>query len=719
MEKCLSLDLSVKGSKAFEFYIQPEFTRILSYVRNVTRTLYNENNKKTFRNTCLELASYLIKNKTPSRYYMHEKERWEGALKDRVKSHYKPLHEKFGGCFPIFDENDKKLLNLNYEAENFCEENKNKREDILSQCSNNRHTTSSNCDETCYNRINTYNEWIDNKQKYFKDNEWLVKKSCKNALNQFPKRSCNILDSKTFKKLHNRSPPLPSFTPGQHKIEEEKTSSQEVNRDAKDNLPNPQIPKEQTISVTQGEEAKRDQEIQQVRQPHPQVLSSTEPPGITDKSTEIQDSPSDQDEESEIVSQLKNKGPFPSGPNIPQSPDSQVSLAKHSSETSLLTDEVAVSSSNFPNSMEHPKILVEMFKKKKKIRRRQAKFLRLLVPSFSNNKNKYLTDVHLEYSIYNEEEIKKIKINEFTKNINLSNRKKERSKTIIELHMEVLEEFRKEEWENNKEEFLEICIDGITKKEYITNTNLANDKNIMENIKSSSDIKKQNIHWNKWIERHRNISEKLKNVDWFNNLKNEWKKELLYIQEMEELKKKCSNENYNTLYLEREKNLWKQWISKKAILIDQYLEQDCFKESSEDSHNTSDECLNEYTKSYVSLLNIEEFQHKENYEELYKYIKTKLLTKLGVLVFMTIFEECKKELNFENRESYLDSSINEWKTEEYSDKKQEITKNIIAYNFIDIENKKNYIFHSHIGKHCFSNEIEEYICEDDRCKFFC
>ncbi|SBS93962.1 STP1 protein [Plasmodium malariae] len=719
MEKCLSLDLSVKGYKAFEFYIQPEFTRILSYVRNVTRTLYNENNKKTFRNTCLELASYLIKNKTPSRYYMHENERWEGALKDRVKSHYKPLHEKFGGCFPIFDENDKKLLNLNYEAENFCEENKNKREDILSQCSNNRHTTSSNCDETCYNRINTYNEWIDNKQKYFKDNEWLVKKSCKNALNQFPKRSCNILDSKTFKKLHNRSPPLPSFTPGQHKIEEEKTSSQEVNRDAKDNLPNPQIPKEQTISVTQGEEAKRDQEIQQVRQPHPQVLSSTEPPGITDKSTEIQDSPSDQDEESEIVSQLKNKGPFPSGPNIPQSPDSQVSLAKHSSETSLLTDEVAVSSSNFPNSMEHPKILVEMFKKKKKIRRRQAKFLRLLVPSFSNNKNKYLTDVHLEYPIYNEEEIKKIKINEFTKNINLSNRKKERSKTIIELHMEVLEEFRKEEWENNKEEFLEICIDGITKKEYITNTNLANDKNIMENIKSSSDIKKQNIHWNKWIERHRNISEKLKNVDWFNNLKNEWKKELLYIQEMEELKKKCSNENYNTLYLEREKNLWKQWISKKAILIDQYLEQDCFKESSEDSHNTSDECLNEYTKSYVSLLNIEEFQHKENYEELYKYIKTKLLTKLGVLVLMTIFEECKRELNFENRESYLDSSIIEWKTEDYSDKKQEITENIIAYNFIDIENKRNNIFHSRIGKHCFSNEIEECLCENDRYKFYC
>ncbi|KAI4841148.1 hypothetical protein MKS88_000383 [Plasmodium brasilianum] len=354
-----------------------------------------------------------------------------------------------------------------------------------------------------------------------------------------------------------------------------------------------------------------------------------------------------------------------------------------------------------------------MFKKKKKIRRRHIKFLRLQVPSFSSNKSELFTDDRLEHPIYDDEEIiKKIKINELTKNVYLSKRKKDRSRTIIEVHMEVLEECRNEEWEKNKEEFLKICIDVFTKKEYKAYTNLTDDDLIIENIKSSYDITKQNILWNKWVERHRYLFAKLKKEDWYNNLKNEWKKELAYMHEMEVLNIKSSNENHKVRFLKREKDIWKQWISKKGPTIEQYLEQDLYKELEADLNKKS-ECVNEDTKNYVSLINVEELQYNENYEKLCEYIKKKLLTKLCILALMTVLEECKKEVNFENRESYLDSSINESKMEEYSDKKQEIIENTIEYNRHNLENTRNEEFHSNIGNDSFRNEIIDWIREDD------
>ncbi|KAI4834118.1 STP1 protein [Plasmodium brasilianum] len=218
-----------------------------------------------------------------------------------------------------------------------------------------------------------------------------------------------------------------------------------------------------------------------------------------------------------------------------------------------------------------------------------------------------------------------------------------------------------EDWENNKEALLEICIDELAKEDYRTNPNLTDDDLTKKNIKSSNDIKKQNIQWNKWIERYRNLSEKLKKEEWYNNLKNEWKKELAYIQGIEELKKKSSYENRKILFLEIEKDLLKQWISENCNIIEQYLEQEWLKVLTEKFKSISKECVSEETINYISLINIEELLHKENYKELYKYIKKKLLTKLYILVLMSILEECTKEVNFDNRESYLDSSINEWK----------------------------------------------------------
>ncbi|KAI4839072.1 hypothetical protein MKS88_002588 [Plasmodium brasilianum] len=138
-----------------------------------------------------------------------------------------------------------------------------------------------------------------------------------------------------------------------------------------------------------------------------------------------------------------------------------------------------------------------------------------------------------------------------------------------------------------------------------------------ENIKSSSDIEKQKILWNKWIERHRNISEKLNKV------------------------------------------------------------------LTEKLPSTSEECVSEETINYISLINTEKLQQKENYKELYKYIKKKIIDKN---VYSCSYVNIRRIYKRENTIEYINSNI---------------------------ENKRNKEFHTHIGKDSFRNQIEDCTGEDD------
>ncbi|SBS97291.1 STP1 protein [Plasmodium malariae] len=531
----------------------------------------------------------------------------------------------------------------------------------------------------------------------FKYEKGHIISTCNTAPSHFPTKQCNILEPTIFKtlpecKIMHLIEPLPSESKEETNDVQEKNQNT-VSVPSTDENPIKENVQNSPVDKTQSEQRTTvDQDVQRVSHSEFQEPLST---GLSHKpqnTREAHDSQTEQDANSKTPSQLETKSPISPSSDTLQHLVSQAPGATDSVETSSSYSEALVPSSSSVKYNGHPK---------------------LRVPSFSSNKSELFTDDRLEQPIYDDEEIiKKIKINELTKNVYLSKRKKDRSRTIIEVHMEVLEECRNEEWEKNKEEFFKICIDEFTKKEYNAYPNLTEDDLIIEIIKCSNDITKQNILWNKWIERHRNISEKLKKVHWINNLKNEWKKELAYIQEMEVLKIKSSNENQKVLFLEREKDIWKQWISKKGPTIEQYLEQDLYKELEADLNKMS-ECVNEDTKNYVSLINVEELQYNENYEELCKYIKKKLLTKLCILTLMIVLEECKKEVNFENRESYLDSSINESKMEEYSDKKQEIIENTIEYNSNNLENTRNEEFHTHIGNDSFRNEIVDWIREDD------
>ncbi|SBT85665.1 STP1 protein [Plasmodium malariae] len=188
---------------------------------------------------------------------------------------------------------------------------------------------------------------------------------------------------------------------------------------------------------------------------------------------------------------------------------------------------------------------------------------------------------------------------------------------------------------------------------------------IMENTKSINNIEKQKILWNKWVKEHK-----------------------------------------------KEKDLWKKWISKKHMIIEQYLQQKWFDEFTQEFLNMSDEYVNEESKNNISLLNSEELQSKECYEELYSYIKKKLIAKMCIL-FMMVLEDCKTEDFIKNEESHLDNSINDWKTDSNLGRKSDAPKQVIHVNATALEHRKNGQIRAQIGQKSFRQEIEEWIKEDD------
>ncbi|KAI4839622.1 hypothetical protein MKS88_002179 [Plasmodium brasilianum] len=677
MEKCFSSHISVRGTSFFRFVRDQYFKNITKNIIKKTSSLNNENNKEEFRKKCLDLANYVIHNKVAPSYY--NQVIWERAIKGWTQSHYEKLN-KYGGCTFILEEKDKKILELKYEEVDFCE---------------------------------MKNEYLEEIKRLSKKSKDSYRYSSKYKLQPREGESENVqIVSQTKDKEKKRESPVSHDSPEQAEPTEG-VATNLMNHDTKHNQ----------------HEEKNKEEPEPPSAPDVQTQAHLS--SIESHSNEVEAN-SENSLQSPTQAVFSNSQPSPevSGESVPRAPvlldikpenASESTLSSPISKSlpsSLISTIPSVTSGNSSNKYISSILytLMGQLKKKKKIKRRQTKFLKILIPSHSDRKKEFLNHNHLEHPYYDDEEItKKIKILEHNmiKNLHESKQKKKRSKTIIEVHMEVLQEWKNEEWNYKKGEFLEICLEVFTKKLYGLYPNLTNDELITENIKSSSDIEKQKNLWNKWIERHRNISEKLNKVDWYNNLKNEWKQEKFYIKEMEELKNISSNKNQYNLFLEKEKNLWKKWISKKAEIIEQHFEQDCFKGLTEEYQNLLNEYKNDEYENDVSIINIEELEHKENYEELYKYIKTKLLSKLCILVLMTILEECKKEEYIEDRELHLDSSINERKTKKNSVKKKEITDIFIQKHINVYENGKNKDIHNNIGENFLREEIHDWIGKDE------
>ncbi|SBT74348.1 STP1 protein, partial [Plasmodium ovale] len=183
----------------------------------------------------------------------------------------------------------------------------------------------------------------------------------------------------------------------------------------------------------------------------------------------------------------------------------------------------------------------------------------------------------LAQTVENDVYIKLLKINRYKQE--MQKRKKENKKTLIEVHMEVLEEYKSDEWELYKGDFLEICLRGFINEENDTYLKLPNSELTINNIneKTIEDIQKHKILWNNWIEDHRNILEQWKKEEWFHILKNKWKKEQqIYKANNNKLQENILNEEEKHSIVSQ-KDIWRQWISKQANHIDMFNKEDWFK----------------------------------------------------------------------------------------------------------------------------------------------
>ncbi|SBT86085.1 STP1 protein [Plasmodium malariae] len=718
MENCIPKNFTLSGTAGFGLTITQQFRTIRAHIQNKTNLLKTANNEDLFREECINLADYLIGKTSPPRYTSQHM--WESLLKFQLHHYFKGI-TNYGGCPMILRKEHKELLELKYKEEDFCK----KKTADLNVIEGIKKRNSGKCENACLTKCKAYNNWIKQIYNEFKEKRDLFK-SCykmeprKNTKKLTKESICDIMNEETFKELPYCLN-VNSVESTGHLRENENKILPEKSQDTPQIIPKPQGQQEKHLIFTpatrdeQQPEISPESPVQHPPEDSQELLQHVSLETAETEASDMQDSTKETIDIQPIVITSLKTSRDPDNADITSarnnrfpSPVIQETQASPSRKYTELTRQASsYTSVQFPLKNLHS---TENLKKNKKTRRRQVKFLRLLVPSFSKNKSKILIDDHLDQPIYDEKEIiKKIKINELTKNVNLSKQKKDRSKTIIEVHMEVLEECKNEEWETKKLAFLEICIKELEISQ-CTSCNILKNSELMQNIDTCSDNEKQKILWNELIEEHKNLSEKLKNEHWFNNMKKDWKREQIHEKKGEALNKEFSNENKNILFLEREKDLWRQWISKMHATLEHHLEQDGLRGLNVEFHNVLDEYVNEETQNNVSLLNTEELKQKECYKDLYKYIRKKLLAKMCILVFMIILEECKKEDIIENTESYFDSSINELKREVNLGKKTEIANNLIDTDKNALKNKENI---DHKEEPNFRNEIYDWTRDDD------
>ncbi|SBT57658.1 STP1 protein [Plasmodium ovale wallikeri] len=295
-------------------------------------------------------------------------------------------------------------------------------------------------------------------------------------------------------------------------------------------------------------------------------------------------------------------------------------------------------------------------------RRRKKKDLRTVfeIPEESTyespNETIHEWDDHLGRQIMeNDVYVKLQKINRYKKE--MQKKKKKRDTTLIEVHMEILEECKNDEWELHKGDFLEICLQEFINEKNRTAENWPNAELTVNNVKNDNiiqDAEENEILWNFWMGNYRNILESWKSEEWFQSLKNEWKKERQKNHnKIDKFEENTLKESEMTS-IECEKDIWKKWISKQATLIEMLKQEDWFKSLIAEQDKEEDNYeINEYMN--VLNTNMNEVEKGKKYHEFFR--KKNIINKLIVQMHMMVLEECKKEEIIENKELCIDNYI--------------------------------------------------------------
>ncbi|KMZ77147.1 hypothetical protein PVIIG_06392 [Plasmodium vivax India VII] len=92
-------------------------------------------------------------------------------------------------------------------------------------------------------------------------------------------------------------------------------------------------------------------------------------------------------------------------------------------------------------------------------------------------------------------------------NVYMPKKKKKFKKTIIDIHLEVLDECQKDQWELNKRDFQEIILDEFMKDANIVCSHSSYNDSIITNMCNNEEIGKEKTLWVNWIERNKGTLE--------------------------------------------------------------------------------------------------------------------------------------------------------------------------------------------------------------------
>ncbi|CAI7718052.1 STP1 protein [Plasmodium vivax] len=297
------------------------------------------------------------------------------------------------------------------------------------------------------------------------------------------------------------------------------------------------------------------------------------------------------------------------------------------------------------------------------------------------------------------------------KRIYTPKKKRNLKKTIIDIHLEVLDECQKDQWELNKRDFQEIILDEFMKDANIVCSHLSNNDPIITNMCNSEEIGKEKTLWVNWIERNKGTLEECKNEIWFNMLKSEWKQEQHeYLQKIEESEQNQLNEKKNIPLIEMQKDIWRQWVAKQHKLMEMYSEKDWFMYLLKCVEEEPNELETENSNENVSLTNLEELEKQKLYQQLYK--KKQLTAKLWMLILALVVEECEIEDNTNDKELYLGSFLQNLKPKRCSGEKRYNSEKTCESNDI-FEGNKNDETEKYKNEELFCKLNDDCINDDD------
>ncbi|SBT72455.1 STP1 protein, partial [Plasmodium ovale] len=311
-------------------------------------------------------------------------------------------------------------------------------------------------------------------------------------------------------------------------------------------------------------------------------------------------------------------------------------------------------------------------KKKKKRLKRQLQIKKIpeespifdKITNYSVNDMPYENKTHDDNNIYTKIKIQKSIIN---KNISLPKKKKNKGKAIIDIHMEMLYECKNDEWELNKNDFLEICLEEFIREQNKIYSNSENTNLVMKNISIQNTKEDKMVLLDKWTERCRPIWEKFKSENAFKFLQYGWKKEEKeYLENIEQFENHILNENTKISYKEIKKEIWRRWMTKQAKFIGQFTQEKWFKSLVKQIEDVSDEYEMGEIKDDIFVLNTEKLDNINNKEELYKHDNCLFLIKVLTQIFMMVIEECIKEESPEKTELVLDNIIEKLNKEKHA-----------------------------------------------------